>query len=804
MSDQAVLEQAKKIQSSLKKQRQPVSQVQDAQREAQAISQFVRAALSPEHRWFIPGEEQQAIAATFKLINQTFARLYEQCRTSHLFQQQAAKYIAMGKQISHLSHCIHMSLDHGFYMTEPRGVSPGNALALSWQEVERIRAGVEEQGRWVRIPLPIPVDDETKQQFLELYQKASGLVQKLLANSKLKDTSHPLSVEELQAVYKYFQLARKMLDLEEQAQANSVKPVPGAKSNDVDSKQLHNQLDQLKQRIALQSTPDANKLRATTSLEEVVQTDAQLRLELLYVPLEPVRYLKICNDRLDVLCAEGPESGIPQFDKETAGAQSQLQLIVSALQEAHDALSQIASILNNLSISFGKIYNNASARSITHVFLKKTLETIRGLLQKAVRVAQTRQQILANLNNHVERSGLFERAVIEGVAHGITLVDEGQLHLQEYEERLNDHLEFLLQSPDMQGVALFQRFHKAYEERTSLSSACMVLGSVSLVFDQLLTTMWQMQETQDALRAVVKDGTASEAQKAKLTEIVQQIPEAAQERLGICKSQAEELEWVVSEMLDSAATEERRFLKELNQELEPVRARLKTKAGAAKELANRESASPATGAAAAQKGKTLSQGLLKHQLHQGATGESPFNPLPSNIMAVLKAALKDIPRSRRAKMLHHVLNHPHMFFNVLDKLEAQFDPDGTFVLGLENDLHASRETIDFLLNFVRLKFLASGYFNPTGQAYPYDAEGRRFEISGPIEKYLMIRKGSFETPKNMFTRLVRGLLGMDETRLLENALSEQALMIFSSDFVLRKQEQQIVQDALTRANTPIP
>ena len=125
------------------------------------------------------------------------------------------------------------------------------------------------------------------------------------------------------------------------------------------------------------------------------------------------------------------------------------------------------------------------------------------------------------------------------------------------------------------------------------------------------------------------------------------------------------------------------------------------------------------------------------------------------------------------------------------------------ILNLENDLHESRETIDFLLNFVRLKFLASGYFNPEGQAYPYDAEGRRFEISGPMEKYLMLKKGSFETPKNMFTRLVRGLLGMDETRLLENALSEQALMIFSSDFVLRKQEQQTVQDALTRANMPI-
>ena len=803
MSDQAVLAQAKKIQSSLKKQRQPVSQVQDAQHEAQAISQFVRAALSPEHRWFIPREQQQALAATFKLINQIFARLYEQCRTPHLFQQQAAKYIAMGKQISHLSHCIHMSLDHGFYMTEPRGISPGNALALSWQEVERIRIGIEEQGRWVRNPLSTPVDDEAKQQFFELHQKASGLVPELLAKSKLKDTGHPLSVEELQAVYKYFQFARKMLELEEQAQANSMKSAPEAEQDSVDSEHLHKQLDQLKQRLALQSTTNANELRTSASLEEVIQTDAQLRLELLYVSLEPIRYLKICNDRMEILCAENLESGIAQFDKETADAQSQLQLIVSALQEAHDVLSQIASVLNNLSISFGKIYNNASARSITHTFLQKTLETIRGLLQKAVRVAQTRQQVLVNLNNHVERSGLFERVVIEGVAHGITLVDESRLHLEEYEERLNDHLGLILQAPDMQGIALFQRFHKAYEERTSLSSACMVLGSVSLVFDQLLTTMWQMQETQDALRAVVKDDAASEAKKTKLTEIVQQIPEAAQERLNICQSQTEELEWMVTEMLDSVGTEERRFLKELHQELEPVRARLKVKEGAAKELASRESTSPATGVVAAQKEKTLSQRLLKHQLHQGATGESHFDPLPSNIMVILKATLKDIPRSRRAKMLLQILTHPHMFFNVLDKLEAQFDPDGDPILDLENDLHESRETIDFLLNFVRLKFLASGYFNPEGQAYPYDAEGRRFEISGPMEKYLKLRRGSFETPKNMFTRLVRGLLGMDEAKLLGNALSEQALMIFSSDFVLRKQEQQTVQDALTRANTPI-
>ena len=803
MSDQAVLEQAKKIQSSLKKQRQPVSQVQDAQRETQAISQFVRAALSPENRWFISGEEQQAIAATFKLINQTFAQLYEQCRTPHHFQQQAAKYIAMGKQISHLSHCIHMSLDHGFYMAEPRGVSPGSALALSWQELERIMAGVKEQGQWVRNPLPTPVEDETKQQLLELHEKASGLMQKLLANSKLKDTNHTLSVNDLQEVYEYFQIVRKLLDLEEQAQAESVKAAPKAQPNGVDSEQLHHQLDQLKQRIASESSAEVHKLRASASLEEVVLTDAQLRLELLYVPLEPVRYLRICNDRLESLCATDPASGIPEFDKETADAQAQLQLIVSGLQEAHDALSQIAAILNSLSISFGKIYNNASSRSVTHVFLKKTLETIRGLLQKAVRVAEARQQVLANLNSHVDRSGLFERAVIEGVAHGITLVDESRLHLEEYEERLNDHLKLLLQSPDMRGVALFQRFHKAYEERTSLSSACMVLGSVSQVFDQLLATMRQMQEAQEALRAAVKDNADPESQKAKLSEIVQQVPEAVQERLSVCQAQTEELEWVVAEMLEAATPEERRFLAELDRELVPVRTRLKAKEEAAKELARHESAKSVAGTVAAQKEKSLSQGLLKHHIHQGAVGESHFDPFPSNIMSVLKAALKDIPRSRRAKMLHHVLTHPHMFFNVLDKLESEFEPGGAPVVNLEMGMFESRETIDFLLNFVRLKFLASGYFNPGGQPYTYDVQNRRFEISGPMEKYLMLRKGAFETPKNMFTRLVRGLLGMDEPKLLGNALSEQGLMIFTSDFVLRKEEQHIVQDALVKANMPV-
>ena len=803
MSDQAVLEQARKLQSSLKQQRQPVSQVQDAQRETQAISQFVRAALSSEYRWFIPAEEQQAIATTFKLINQTFAKLYEQCRTPHHFQQQAAKYFAMGKQISHLSHCIHMSLDHGFYMTEPRGISPGNAIALSWQAVERIKKGIEEEGQWIRNPRPTPVDDDAKQQLLGLYQKASGFVQKLLANIQLKDTNHTFSVEELQEVYEYFQPVRKILDLEEQAQASFLKSSSKAEPNGVDSEHLHNRLNQLKQRLSARSVINSQKLRASASLDEVVQTDAELRLDLLYIPLEPIRYLRICNDRLEALCTEDADSGIPQFDKETADAQSQLQLIVTTLQEAHNVLSQIASILNNLSISFGKIYNNATTRSISHEFLKKTLETIRGLLQKAIRVAQARQQVLANLNNHVERSGLFEQTVIDGVAHGITLVDESRLHLEEYAQRLNEHLELLLQSPDMRGVALFQRFHKAYEERTSLSSACMVLGSVSLVFDRLLTTMRQMQETQESLRAAVKEGVDAEAKKTKITEIVQKIPEAAQAHLAICQAQAEELEWVVSEMLESAATEEKRFLREVDQELEPVRTRLKAKEGAAKELEAGAAASPVVGApAATPKAKILSEGLLKGQLHHGPTGENPFDPFPSNIMAIMKGTLKGLPRSRRAKMLVHVLTHTHVFFNALDKLESQYEPENVAILGLENELNESRETIDFLLNFARLKFLASGYFNQGDQPYLYNVESRRFEITPPMEKFLMLRKGSFETPKNIFTRLVRGLLGMDEIKLLENALNPQALMIFTSDFVLRKKEQQLVQDALTMGNIP--
>ena len=88
---------------------------------------------------------------------------------------------------------------------------------------------------------------------------------------------------------------------------------------------------------------------------------------------------------------------------------------------------------------------------------------------------------------------------------------------------------------------------------------------------------------------------------------MQKIPEVAQAHLAICQAQAEELEWVVSEMLESAATEEKRFLREVDQELEPVRTRLKAKEGTAKELEAGAAASPVVGApAATPKAKILS------------------------------------------------------------------------------------------------------------------------------------------------------------------------------------------------------
>ena len=151
MADQ-VVEDLKKAKSSLKQEHKPVSQVTAAQKTTASINEFVKAALAEENRWVLNLEEQKSIVDTLKDIKRIFRDLYEQCRTPHHFEKDPAKFISMQQEINRLTSCIHLSLDQGYYLTEPRGFSPWRAIQFSGEKIVDIHKGVESTGTWSSLP----------------------------------------------------------------------------------------------------------------------------------------------------------------------------------------------------------------------------------------------------------------------------------------------------------------------------------------------------------------------------------------------------------------------------------------------------------------------------------------------------------------------------------------------------------------------------------------------------------------------------------------------------------------------------
>ena len=125
------IEKLKHAQSSIKAERQPVSQVQEATILAKEITQFVHTALNKENRWIFQTGEQESIIAMLTEINKTSKELFDKCRSPDQFNREIDRFLKMKNQIKRKSDCIHFSLDQGFYNTEPLGFSPGKAVELS-------------------------------------------------------------------------------------------------------------------------------------------------------------------------------------------------------------------------------------------------------------------------------------------------------------------------------------------------------------------------------------------------------------------------------------------------------------------------------------------------------------------------------------------------------------------------------------------------------------------------------------------------------------------------------------------------
>ena len=67
-----------------------------------------------------------------------------------------------------------------------------------------------------------------------------------------------------------------------------------------------------------------------------------------------------------------------------------------------------------------------------------------------------------------------------------------------------------------------------------------------------------------------------------------------------------------------------------------------------------------------------------------------------------------------------------------------------------------------------------------------------------MEKHLKLSKSSIGTPMQVFKRLLRSMLGMDDPKTLATIMSHQVLSIFEEDYMLKSEDRKALEEALQK------
>ena len=793
------LEHLKQAKTSLKTERKPVSQVQDALIQAKEITEFVSVALSKENRWILQSGEQESIVTMLKEINLTKKELYDKCRSPEHFSRDADRFLRMKHKINRQAECIHLSLDQGFYNTEPLGFSAGKAVELSLKQIRSIHDGLQ-QGKWTRLPIEATAEDSAKKEVENLLKETEPLADQLLKNKNVSTFDPPMTMEEVQSVYKYFQNVSRIQELEKQAMVDAISKKSTQKLAAPD--EILENLSSFERKLKNVKVPGPNKLPDWgIDLYNVSRTDMFIRMHLLRIPFEPLgflkKHLKTLEEKKE---ADGTEKCIANFHEHVAKQLEHLQLFIEIFGGVGQTLSDVTSILQNLSISFGKIYHNSSSQNITSNFLVKALELIKGMLEKGSKVADSKSQKLQELRQSVREFNLFDDPINEGILHALDLLDQGKKEIGQYCEQIHASLAALSSTSELDSRTVYQYLKKAYDDNARLTSAAMIFGSVTQTCSLLDNSIREVESMLKNLVKLPEQHPDASALYEQTISFLGNEPELTENNLKHSMEQVEELNWILDEMFGQSAEEEQRYLDELHSELRPVNGRVqaqKIKEAAKKaesaEKGEKKSKTTAPNQSKSRKSKKVEEADPLSR----AKRKNIYDPFEPYEMTAIKNASKQMTSSE-GKMIYQVMTNTHTFFTLLNKMESTFKAGEGLENELEQDLEKSKTTQEFLNNFARLKFLPHGYCSNSNTPLDYNQATCLFEAPKGMEKHLKLSKSSIGTPMQVFKRLLRSMLGMDDPKTLATIMSPQVLSIFEEDYMLKSEDRKAVEEALQK------
>lgn len=790
MSKEQVAASIRQKQSSLKSQRSSsVPQLRRSQQETQEIQQFIKAVFTKENLWFIRQEDQKNIVATLQEINQLNSELNQKCRSNEIFQRQATLFMGMSERIILLCHSVHFCLEYGFYLTEPRGLRIADAIQVAWQGVQLLAQAASQQ-RWPLLPDDIRMSPEQQQFVQQQVQGLQPLAQQLLKASQLKDVNHRLQVQELQQVYVFFSHVQKLLTLQDQILWAFLKQ-PTSKEPERNLDAVYQRLEQVGRRIGqfssqIQQAP-------TDQREELQQiyVDLSLKLHDLHVPLEPYRFVDQHLKQLQRRFKESPGKGnqlLQEFRQQCISDMKFIRFVSSNLNTVGQTLHQVQSILFNLSLAFGKVYDTSNPHRVSALFLAKALKAVSGLLERGDRIAQSTEKVAFQLQNNMEGRRLFHRQVEEGILSAMRQLSDARSALTSYAGKLNAAIEELDAQPDMPSLEAYQILDQAYEEREALSGASFALGNVYEFFQSFVNSL------QQAGTFFPKGFGSAESDPATEVKEMQRIYAAKaatlQQHLQDSWRGGTNLVWTVDQILEVKQRQEESFVKELKEVLEPVKLRLATLSAQQSEqdAAKEKAAKPNMGEAR----------RVASKLGQSRDGNTArFDPYEADLMKVLRDNIYQM-RSRQSRLVAEALEKASFFHGYVERVGRDYDPDEPAAEAeVMNDLLNEADTlVDFLKAIAEAKVLAYGFFDENGNALQFSEERGDFMVPRETQRHLRLMEDLYVTPKEMMARFLDVILGRKHQDLLARIIPNHVVADMEGIFMLSHDEQAIIREAM--------
>ena len=420
------------------------------------------------------------------------------------------------------------------------------------------------------------------------------------------------------------------------------------------------------------------------------------------------------------------------------------------------------------------------------------------MLEKGGRVADSKSDTLLKLHQSVNDVDLFDDPITEGMIHSLDLLEQGKEAMSQYCDKLKTFLETLSNASDWDSRQTYKFLKNAYDENASLTSASMFFGSITKTCVLLKSSIKEVESMWLELAKLREQKLDSGALYEQTIALLGQDTGFSENSLRQRADQVEELNWILDEMLGLGVQEEQRFVDELHSELIPVSDRIKAlriKESARKvELTSTKEKSEQDSIVVKSKVRKTKKSDKSSELATG-NKKPTYDPFQPFQMIALKKACKEMTSSE-GKMIYQVLTNTHIFFTLLNKMESSFKQGEGLENELEQDLARSKTTQEFLMNFARLKFLPNGYYSENNTPFDYNEEKRQFEVPEGIKKQLKITDSSTSSPMDIFSRLIRVLLGLDDSNTLAAIMPPQNLSIMEDDFMLKRKDRKAVEEGL--------